>query len=95
MTKQSRRNPKSNNSELTYQKTLSTAEINFATYLKTKYRFPLVDIHKSSNGRVTWTFEIQDKDEAALANEFYRGGTVPAADYFSELKNLKSTTYTL
>lgn len=81
--------------ELTYQKSISTAELPFAAYLRARYRLPLIDIKKSSAGRVMWTFELQDKDEAVLANEFHRGGMVSAAEYFSELKNLKSTTYTI
>lgn len=80
--------------DLTHHKTLSTAELPFAAYIKARYRFPLVDIQKS-NGRITWTFEIQDKDEIMLANEFYRGGLVSAAEYFSELKNLKAMTYSI
>ena len=95
MPKQPQRKPQSSNSELKYEKTISTAELPFAAYSKAKHRLPLVDIQKSSNGRVTWSFALQGNDEAALVNEFYRGGMVPAAEYFSELKNLKSTTYTL
>ena len=75
------------------QKVIATAELPFAAYLRTKYRFPLIDIKKSNSGRVTWSFELRDKDETTLANEFWRGGQVAASEYFLELKNLKSTTY--
>ena len=87
--------PESASPNLICQKIISTAELPFAAYIKTRYRLPLLDIKKSSNGRVTWDFEQQDKDEATLANEFCCGGQVPATEYFSELKILKSTTYTL
>jgi hypothetical protein len=93
MSKQETVSPKSSKRELSYQKTISTAELPFAAYLKTRYRLPLADIRKSSSGRVTWTFELQRQDERELSNEFYRGGMVAASDYFSELKNLKSMIY--
>ena len=93
MPKQSQRKPQPSNSELTYEKTIATAELPFAAYIKAKHRLPLIDIQKSSNGRVTWSFELQGNEEAALVNEFYRGGQVSASEYFMELKNLKSTTY--
>ena len=95
MPKQTQRNPQSNNSELTYEKIIATAELPFAAYIKAKHRLPLVDIQKSNSGRITWSFDLQGNDEATLINEFYRGGLVSASEYFSELKNLKSTTYTL
>ena len=93
MPKQTQRNSQSINPPLISPQILATAELPFAAYIKTRYRLPISDIKKSNNGRVTWTFELQDKDEATLTNEFYRGGQVSAADYFSELKNLKSMTY--
>ena len=84
---------KSDSTEITYQKILTSHEIPFVAYCRTKYRLPLIDIKKASTGRVAWTLELKDKDENTLFQEFHQGAVVPANEYFLELKNLKSTTY--
>ncbi len=94
MKKQIQKNPQLNKPELTYQKIISTSELSLAAYIKTRYKLPLVDVKKSNTGRITWSFELQDKDESILVHEFHTGGLVEASQFFSELRNLKAMTYT-
>ena len=69
-----------------------TSELPIAAFLKSR-GLPLIDITKTSNGRITWVFELDGHDEAMLIHEYHTGGVVEAAKFFSELRNLKAMTY--
>ena len=87
-------NPKfTTDPELQYQKIIGISDLNFAAFIKAKYRLKIAGMKKDSTGRLTWSFELLDKDEAFLIKQFYGGASVSAMDYASEIKNLKASVY--
>lgn len=72
---------------------IETSELPYAGFLRARYDLPIKDIQRSSNGRITWLFDAMGHDSKELFSEFIKGGEVPAAQYFQELRSLKSMTY--
>lgn len=70
-----------------------TSELPIAAFLKSR-GLPLVDIKKTQNGRIAWAFDLKGHDEDSLIRSYHTGGTIEAAKFFSELRNLKAMTYT-
>ncbi len=79
--------------ELRYQKIIETSDLDLAAFLRSKYQLKIVRMKKDSTGRLSWSFELLDKDENFLVNQFYAGETVSAIDYASEIKRLKASVY--
>ena len=72
---------------------IETSELPYAGFLRARYDLPIKSIQRSSNGRITWLFDAKGHDPKGLFNEFIQGGTVPASQFFQELRSLKSMTY--
>lgn len=68
----------------------SVSDLHLAVFIKTKYRFPLVDM-KKSGGRVSFIFDTGDKDAQDLLRSFYGGDDLVSARLFvQELRDLKA-----
>ena len=70
-----------------------TSELPIAAFLKSR-GVVLIDVTRGQSGRITWSFDLGGDDEAKLIHEYHTGGLIDAAQFYSELRNLKAMTYT-
>ena len=73
------------------------SDLNFCAYLLAKYKMPIVTVsRKSSNGRVSFTFDPQGRDVDKIRLEFFNGGAqVSARGLCDELRLLKNMIFNL
>ena len=67
-----------------------SSDLNFVSYLKSRYGLKVIEVSRDAMGRIQWTVNVGDLNPHELFNDYIGGGQVSCAAFVAELRNLKT-----